>query len=148
MKRSMLKRGKPLNRKRIMAGVGRARKDRYRLLRGQVWRRDGGQCVLCGLPVPRDDFECHHRQLRSRGGRDFHSNLITLHHECHRDVHAFPQWALENGFMVPTWASPAEWPVHNQFGRWVVPDDDLDGAWSACEPHPDQQASQHPRRPR
>lgn len=144
-----MKPGRPLRRTTRLRPVSLRRRERiaaYTLFRRDVWQRDGGKCALCGAAVPVTDFDLHHRQLRSRRGRDTHSNALTTHHDCHMAVHEYPQWALENGFMVPSWAESIDWPVHLPNDTWAVPDDSSDGEWTVVAPHPDQQASRHPRR--
>jgi 5-methylcytosine-specific restriction endonuclease McrA len=42
-------------------------------------------CQLCGR---HSHLEVHHILPRSRGGPDAKANLVTLCHNCHRDVHA------------------------------------------------------------
>jgi hypothetical protein len=57
----------------------------------------------------------HHRKLLSRGGEDTFANLVTLSGSgttgTHGWVHANPEAATRIGFMVPSWAVPAEVPI-------------------------------------
>lgn len=93
-------------------------------LRQQVFARDNSACVLCGEPL-RGVWECHHRQLRSRGGLDIVSNLIALDFACHRRIHGHPAWALEHGFMVSTYDDdPSLVPIALHLARWVLLTDD------------------------
>ena len=57
----------------------------------------------------------HHRRLRSRRGHHTPANLITLSGSgttgTHGYMHANPRIATEHGFIVPSWADPAEVPI-------------------------------------
>lgn len=115
-------------------------------IRRQVWERDSGRCVLCQVDVSLESSNCHHRQLKRRGGSDEHPNLITLcTRRCHIPrVHAFPAWATVTGFQVPSWTTPEAWPVlyrPSPFVRplWAVPAL-VNGRWEwqMTPPHPDQ----------
>lgn len=106
-----------------------------------VLERDEERCQRCwrGAVVHRD-----HRQNRSQGGLTLASNLHLLCPECH-------EWKTDNGpdawhdgWGVPGWARPAEYParrwLRTQVGTlrqaWVLLDDD--GNWqeiSADEAH-------------
>jgi len=66
----------------------------------------------------------HHRKLKSRGGKDEAANLLYLHHECHNmgtnSVHSKVALATEKGWIVNSWADPAEVPVVLGDGRVVI----------------------------
>lgn len=114
-----MKRGEPL--KRTAFRPKRRRPPMDPRLRHEVWVRDTGRCQLCGGGVDEDDFECHHRQLRSQGGPDSHANLITLCHSDHRAVHAHPAKAVERGFICPSTEDPEDWPVYRYLTTWGQP---------------------------
>jgi hypothetical protein len=92
-------------------------------LRALVWSRARGYCEKCGQSLPAS-WALHHRKLRSRGGKDEATNFVALHHECHNlathSVHSNPKDALEKGFMVSSWADPAECPVTLPSGDIVI----------------------------
>lgn len=156
MKRTPLRRGKPLVRKALERTIGtperrtamrqaskrgRAKTAAYMPLRNAVLERDG-HCVLCPATT---DLDVHHRKLRSRGGEDAHENLVTLCRFHHNVVHRSPAWATAVGLMVPAGFDPMDWPVLLDAGRaywpaasmlWQVPDGH--GDWCARAPHPDQ----------
>jgi hypothetical protein len=92
-------------------------------LRARVLAREHGCCALCGERLPAV-WECHHRKLKSRGGEDDITNLVALDMLCHRRAHSHPAWALEHGFMVSTYADPAETPVAIHLTSWrlLLPD--------------------------
>ncbi|PYX63374.1 MAG: hypothetical protein DMG74_17290 [Acidobacteria bacterium] len=52
------------------------RRDRH----NPVLHRDGWKCQSCGK---RSNLEVHHKEFRSRSGRDSEGNLITLCTACH-----------------------------------------------------------------
>jgi HNH endonuclease len=58
--------------------------DLYDRLRRQVLQRDGWRCQWCGA---KSNLEVHHKELRSQGGEDSDSNLITLCVVCHAVAH-------------------------------------------------------------
>lgn len=78
-----------------------------------VLSRAGFYCEKCGKVG--SDFALHHRKLKSRGGKDAVSNLIAVHHECHNlgtdSIHNNPELAQVKGWMVPSWADPADFPI-------------------------------------
>ncbi len=72
--------------------------------------RSGGRCEFCGEGLS-GGIEVHHRKLRSQGGTDDEVNLAIVHSLCHLRAHQFPAQAREWGWIVPSWADPAEVPV-------------------------------------
>lgn len=77
-----------------------------------VAERDEQQCQRCwrGAVVQRD-----HRKNRSQGGRTAASNLHLLCPECHLWKSDHPVEAARDGWGVPGWADPAEFPAR----RWL-----------------------------
>lgn len=47
-------------------------------------RRDGYRCQRCGGTA---GLEAHHITARQDGGGDVLSNMITLCHQCHQEMH-------------------------------------------------------------
>lgn len=88
-----------------------------------VEQRAQGYCEACGKPE-QESMALHHRQLKSRGGKDTVSNLIRVHHSCHNmstgSIHANPSWAEDMGFMVPSWKDPHEYPMRTPDGSIVL----------------------------
>lgn len=103
-------------------------------LRDFVWGRDKGLCVICGLPLDPDRWECHHRKLRSQGGRDEATNLISLHGSCHAHAHGNRTWARERGYIVHPNDDPATCPVLRHGRRWQSP---IAGQWVGAHPPAD-----------
>jgi hypothetical protein len=114
-----------------------------RRARALVQERDGGVCVRCrrqGLHVNWD-----HRLNRSQSGRWAASNGQLLCGSgttgCHGEITGNPHAAIVQGWAVPGWADPAEYPaarwVDTGFGTvrlgWVLYDDD--GGWTEIEEH-------------
>jgi len=85
----------------------------------EVEERAAGYCEACGWPAARVEF--HHRQARGMGGTgdeqlrradvDTAGNLLRLHPACHAWAHAHPARARALGWIVPSWADPADIPV-------------------------------------
>lgn len=126
-----LKRGKTMKSRRRLI---------YPVLRQQVFDRDRGLCALCGGPVRWDDYECHHRLMKSQLGRDEMANLICLHGgysitSCHAKIHAHPRASYRQGFLVPSYASPDSWPVLRFSAYWEQPGD----VWTPSAPAEGQQ---------
>ncbi|MCI2959528.1 HNH endonuclease [Agromyces atrinae] len=86
-------------------------RDAYEL----VTLRDDNTCQRCRRgcgPIARD-----HRQNR-QSGNTVVSNLQCLGLECHIWKTEHPRDALREGFAVPRYAVPSEWPAR----RWVRTD--------------------------
>ena len=107
----------------------RKRPSMDRLLRAAVLGRAGGVCDICGIPLPVDDWECHHRRLRSQGGKDEPVNLLALHHSCHQRAHGNRDWARERGYIVHRGTVPAQRPVWRHGAAWQLPTPD---SWAAA----------------
>jgi hypothetical protein len=92
----------------------------------KVLERANNHCEVCGSGG--DNFALHHRKLKSRGGKDEVSNLIAVHHECHNlgtnSIHLNPKRATENGWIVPGWAEPSEFPLLMADGSKVLLDNE------------------------
>lgn len=92
-----------------------------------VQERAGNYCEACG-GVADEGMALHHRKLKSRGGKDSASNLISVHHKCHnlgtKSIHLNPAWASEKGFMVASWQEPEETPMSLPSGGFALLLDD------------------------
>lgn len=47
-----------------------------------------GKCAVLGKILTFDEIHCHHKVPRSKGGKDNYANLIILHRDLHRYLHA------------------------------------------------------------
>lgn len=56
--------------------------------KAKVLYRDGYTCQCCKGKHKDNKLEVHHIVFRSQGGSDEETNLITLCHTCHKDLHA------------------------------------------------------------
>ena len=56
--------------------------------KAMVLNRDGYNCQYCKGKHKDSKLEVHHIVFRSKGGSDEESNLITLCHTCHKDLHS------------------------------------------------------------
>lgn len=88
-----------------------------------VTARDLGQCQRCGFRGPTDR---DHRQNRDRFNT-VPSNLHLLGSSkavggcgCHQWATEHPAEAIRDGFAVPRWANPAEWPAYRIWDGWVL----------------------------
>lgn len=55
----------------------------------RIWRSQNGKCPVCSEPItPETKWDVHHKVWKSLGGSDEESNLILLHGNCHRQIHA------------------------------------------------------------
>lgn len=88
--------------------------------------RDYRRCVRCGVIGAHNR---HHRLLRSQGGRDLGSNLISLCGSgttgCHGWVHANPEQAQRGGWVVRSDMDPHHVPLLCFMRGWVLLRDDL-----------------------
>jgi len=89
-----------------------------------VLERAGFYCEKCGKVG--HNFALHHRKLKSQGGQDEVCNLIAVHHECHnmgsQAIHMNPKESIANGWIVPSWADPASYPLILPDGTAVLLD--------------------------
>ena len=73
-----------------------------------VLDRANGYCERCGKSA---DLALHHRQLKSRGGKDEVVNLVGVCHPCHNlatdSIHLNPKEATKTGWMVSAFSNPA-----------------------------------------
>jgi RNA-directed DNA polymerase len=55
-----------------------------------LWRIQEGKCGHCKekLPLERGLWQVHHRKARSKGGTKDSGNLLLVHLNCHRQIHA------------------------------------------------------------
>lgn len=99
-----------------------------------VLRRDGYKCVICGLDLEKciTGYSIHHRRMRSHPwpGLNWPTNLICLCGSgttgCHGKVHAYPDKAYENGWLVHAWEDePATVPIQTSHGTMYLTEDGL-----------------------
>ena len=101
-------------------------------IRRLVFTRSGGSCDCCGVTLRWEAWECHHRRLRSQGGKNEAANLIALCGECHHGrVHGKPKWARDHGFIVPSFADPNVVPVWRWCSSWQQPSS---LGWAGADP--------------
>ena len=138
MRRSMkgLQPAAPLPRKKARPTPNRNRnaKDHYsHEIRPAVFERAGGRCERCGRGVT-DGFECHHRKLRSQGGKDDLATCCCLCTDCHEWAHGNPEAARAAGWIVRRGSDPAKVAVVLHDGRTVRldPDGSYDVCWEAA----------------
>lgn len=94
--------------------------------RAAVMGRSGGRCEVGGCNLYDTGIHVHHRQLR-RSNNHTLPNLLAVCPEHHRQIHASPTTAYENGWMVRQTADPATTPVRFFNDRIVLLDED--GNW-------------------
>lgn len=97
--------------------------------------RDGDTCQRCLRNCGQGVTSRHHRKNRSQGGRTTPANILVLGGTgttgCHGVITQYPALATAEGFAVPSWADPAQWPVkryvRTEYGTtrqvWVLLDD-------------------------
>jgi group II intron reverse transcriptase/maturase len=47
-----------------------------------------GKCAVTGILLDYDDIHCHHKTPRHKGGDDAYKNLVIVHKDIHRLIHA------------------------------------------------------------
>ena len=47
-----------------------------------------GKCAVTGIQLDFNDIHCHHKTPRKNGGKDDYKNLIIVHQDIHRLIHA------------------------------------------------------------
>ena len=50
-----------------------------------------GKCAILGKVLEIDDIHCHHKVPKKLGGKDNYQNLIIIHKDVHRLIHATKQ---------------------------------------------------------
>jgi hypothetical protein len=107
-----------------------AEKRRIVKLRGALFVRDNGCCVVCGRPLSHGSWHAHHRVLEGQGGKAEMCNLICTDNICHLYVIHGPERAKaeENGWIVRSCFDPAAVPVLYADGRTVLLTNDLEAA--------------------
>jgi 5-methylcytosine-specific restriction endonuclease McrA len=118
-RRTPLRRSPPARRRQPKQKVGSAPPE----LRAIVWERESYRCASCGCWLAAG-WHCHHRKLRSQGGRHELPNLLALCAACHGWAHENPADAQARGLIVPSWAIPAVRAVFCHDGRLVALGDD------------------------
>lgn len=89
-----------------------------RLARQIVATRDLESSAISGRHVLTQTHSFHHRQLRSHLGPDTPDNLVLLSGTGttgdHGWVHHHPGVSRSIGYIVPSWATPADWPIYRR----------------------------------
>lgn len=90
--------------------------------REAVHGRGLGRCDRCGggLGMVDGGWHAHHRRLRAQGGTWALSNVAALCQPCHLAVHDSPWQAVQDGWIVPSYADPATTRVLLRSG-WTPP---------------------------
>ena len=47
-----------------------------------------GRCAVTGMPLEIDEIHCHHKKPKRDGGTDEYKNLVIIHKDVHRLIHA------------------------------------------------------------
>lgn len=114
MKRTPMKRGKPMARKRMKRKPppqGFPEETRM-----AVMRRSGGRCEVKSKVCTGRAQHFHHRKLRRF--KD-HSTINCAHvcSGCHTEIHARPQVAYLMGWLLHEWDDPAVIPLRRGEGK-------------------------------
>ena len=56
-----------------------------------VYAAQYGKCAVLGVVLDIEDIHCHHKLPKSLGGKDNYQNLIIVHQDIHRLIHATKQ---------------------------------------------------------
>lgn len=70
----------------------------------QLWIRQFKRCPMCNQHITFETgWDTHHVHERHRGGSNKLENLVLLHPNCHRQLHAtkMPQHMVRNRFRIP-----------------------------------------------
>ena len=69
----------------------------YASVEDYIFAMQGGDCALCGKPMDKDNYHCHHIEPQSKGGSDKAYNRIGLCGSCHGQIHQNEAWLEEKG---------------------------------------------------
>ncbi len=98
--------------------------------RQSVYDREAGCCARCGVHCLTGPHSVHHRRPKGMGGSSSTAtaslaNLILLCGTgvtgCHGWVESNRTLATRAGWLCPSWADPADWPVERRPGVWSQP---------------------------
>lgn len=115
--------------------------------------RDGPVCLRCGTTLHGRSASKHHRKLKGRGTPkrlwDLVENIVILCGSgttgCHGWAHHHRREAEATGWIVPSWADPAEVPLIDLLARrfWLRPDGTnslYDDPWATAHGNTEQGA--------
>lgn len=83
--------------------------------RQAVYERERYACIRCGMT----GAEIHHRKRRREGGHGL-ENMILLCSGCHRQAHANPAWARQQGLIVSVHANNVSEEPIRTYGGWFT----------------------------
>lgn len=98
-----------MKRRTPLRATRKPRSDAERLGRRIVRGRSDQRCEVCGV---REAAEWHHRKRRSQLGDWSATNGLDTCSPCHRSIHAQPERAYANGWMVRESLDPAAMPAY------------------------------------
>jgi CRISPR/Cas system Type II protein with McrA/HNH and RuvC-like nuclease domain len=53
-----------------------------------LYAAQNGKCAIIGKILELDEIHCHHKVPRNNGGMDKYQNLVIIHKDVHRLLHA------------------------------------------------------------
>lgn len=119
--KKQLTRGRPPSRSRAKSSSGSPKRsasspnDFPEQTRLAVRARSGGRCEVRSRVCTGDASHIHHRKLR-RHKDQRPVNALHVCSECHAHIHANVAKAQMMGWLIASWADPAEVPVRR--GDW------------------------------
>ena len=54
-----------------------------------------GKCAVLGIILDYDEIHCHHKTPKQFGGKDNYQNLVILHNDIHKLIHAVKQATID-----------------------------------------------------
>lgn len=54
-----------------------------------------GKCAVTGVWLLKDDIHCHHKVPKGKGGNDSYENLVIIHEDVHKLIHATDPQTIE-----------------------------------------------------
>lgn len=54
-----------------------------------------GKCAITQIPLEFDEIHCHHKIMKSKGGTDNYKNLVIIHKDIHKLIHATTKETIE-----------------------------------------------------
>ncbi len=73
---------------RLMQNPINGRSLQYADNRISLYAGQYGKCAITGIELTYDEIHCHHIVPRNRGGTDRYDNLVIVHEEIHKLIHA------------------------------------------------------------
>lgn len=81
---------------KLMENPINKRSVQYADNRISLYAGQNGKCAVMGIKLSYDEIHCHHKIPRCKGGSDQYNNLIIVHTDIHRLIHATSETTINS----------------------------------------------------